>query len=104
MTTFDDRERAFETKFAQDEELEFRALARRDRLLGEWAGGKLGKSGDELAAYAQEIVRTDIQTPGDEDVLQRLAADLDGRVTEAEIRARMDSLLVECRAAVKAGA
>jgi hypothetical protein len=98
MTTFDERERAFEAKFARDGEMEFHALARRDRMLGEWAGGLLGKSGGALEAYAAALVRTDVQHPGDEDVVSQLARDLEGRATPAEIRAKMDDLMVEARA------
>ena len=100
MTTFDERERAFEAKFARDGEMEFRALARRDHLLGEWAGGLLGKTGEALEAYAAALVRTDVQHPGDDDVVRQLSRDLDGRATEAEIRARMDALMIEARAQI----
>lgn len=104
MTTFDDRERAFESQFVLERELEFKALARRDRALGQWAGSILGKSGEELSAYAESIVRADLEEPGDEDVFRKLTADLDGKLGEAEIRAKMDALLVEARAAVLAAA
>ena len=100
MTIFDDRERAFEAKFARDEEMEFRALARRDHLLGEWAGGLLGKTAGALEAYAAALVRTDVQRPGDDDVVAQLSRDLDGRASEAEIRARMDALMIEARTQV----
>lgn len=104
MTTFDDRERAFESHFALEEELQFKTVARRDRLLGEWAGALLGKSGDELAAYARAVVRSDLELPGDADLLRKVAADLRGKASEAEIQAKMDALLVESRAAVQATA
>ena len=67
MTTFDRREEGFEKKFAHDEELRFKAMARRNRLLGEWAAEKLGLSGDEAAAYAKTVVMADFEEPGDED-------------------------------------
>ena len=92
MSQFDDRERAYETKFAHDAELRFKAEARRNRLLGEWAGEKLGKTGDDLAAYAKEVVRADFEEAGDEDVYRKVAADLGDRSSEQEIRAKMSEL------------
>jgi hypothetical protein len=103
MTTFDDRERGYEGKFVLDQETAFRVHARRNRMLGEWAGAKLGKSGDELAAYAREVVKADFEEPGDEDVYRRLATDLAGVADEAEIRAKMLSTLAEAQASVQAG-
>ena len=76
MTTFDDREAAFENKFAHDEALRFRAIARRDRLVGLWAAQKLGKTDAEADAYARDVVSTDLKKPGDEDVFDKLRADL----------------------------
>jgi len=98
MTTFDERDRAFEAKFASDEEHAFRILARRDRLLGEWAGAILGKSGEALKAYAAGIVRADLQGPGDEDVALKLEADLAGRPEAAQVRERMKTVLETLRA------
>ena len=72
MTTFDDRERAQEAKFAHDAELNFKAEARRNRLLGEWAAGLLGKSGEDAKAYALSVVTSDFEEPGDEDVFRNL--------------------------------
>ena len=95
MTTFDDREHAFENRFAHDEELRFKAVSRRDRLLGLWAAGLMGKSGDEADAYARDIVRADFAEHGDEDVMRKLEADLAGRADRAAIRERMDALLAE---------
>ena len=100
MTTFEDRERAFESKFALDQEQDFRAHCRRDRWLGLWAGEILGKTGDELAAYAQAIVRADFEHPGEEDVARRLEADLAGRPEAAQVRARMAELLAKARSEV----
>ncbi len=88
MTTFDDRERAFEAKFAHDDELQFRVNARRDKLVGLWAAGKLGLNGDAAAEYAASIVREDFKEPGDEDVIAKLVADLPG-VSEGDIRAQL---------------
>lgn len=93
MTTFDDRERGFENKFAHDEEMQFRAVARRNRLLGLWAAGLLGKSGDEADAYAREVVKSDFVEAGEHDVYRKVAADLGERATETEIRTKMVELL-----------
>ena len=77
MTTFDQREEAFEAKFAHDEELRFRATARRDKLLGMWAAEKLGKTGEEAEAYARDLVRTDIREHGDRAVFRKIRHDFD---------------------------
>lgn len=100
MTTFDDRERAFEAKYAHDAEMVFKADARRNRLLGEWAAGLLGKSGDDVTTYARSIVASDFDEPGDEDVYRRLATDLAGKADEAEIRAKMAELRIAARAQI----
>ena len=97
MTTFDDRERAQEAKFAHDAELNFKAEARRNRLLGEWAAALLGKTGDDARAYAMTVLTSDFEEPGDEDVYRKLAADLAGKADEATIRAKM----VELRAVAR---
>ena len=93
MTTFDDRERSYEAKFARDADLQFKAEARRNRLLGEWAAELLGKSGEEAKAYALTVVSSDFDEPGDEAVYRKLAADLDGKADEATIRAKMAELV-----------
>ncbi len=97
MTTFDDRERAHEAKFAHDAELNFKAEARRNRLLGEWAAGLLGKTGDDARAYALTVVTSDFDEAGDEDVFRKLAADLAGQADEDTIRAKMAELRVTAR-------
>ncbi|MDF3605660.1 DUF1476 domain-containing protein [Paracoccus sp. DMF-8] len=97
MTTFDDRERSYEAKFALDAELNFKAEARRNRLLGEWAAELLGKSGDDARAYALTVVTSDFEEPGDEDVFKKLQADLEGKVDEAGIRAKMAELRIVAR-------
>ena len=79
MTTFDDREKGFERKFAHDEELKFRATARRNKLLGLWAADKLGLAGDEAQAYAREIVKADLAEPGEEDVFRKVRSDFDAK-------------------------
>ena len=97
MTTFDDRERSFETKFAHDAELRFKAEARRYRLLGEWAAGLLGKTGDDARTYALTVVTSDFEEPGEDDVFRKLSEDLAGRADEATIRAKMVELREEAR-------
>jgi len=97
MTTFDDRERAFESKYAHDAEMQFRATARRNKLLGLWAAGLLGKTGAEAEAYAAEVVKSDLQEAGDEDVVRKVAADLDGKASAQDIRVKLDELLIEAK-------
>ncbi len=97
MTTFDDRENAFENKFAHDEEMKFRAEARRNRLLGLWAADLLGKTGDEATAYATEVVKSDFQEAGDEDVFRKVSGDLGSRVDEATIRRQMAELMIKAK-------
>ncbi|MCV2870406.1 DUF1476 domain-containing protein [Defluviimonas sp. WL0002] len=97
MTTFDDRENAFENKFAHDEELRFKAEARRNKLLGLWAAGLLGKTGDDAAAYAKEVVMADFEEAGDEDVFRKVAGDLGDRAEEPMIRAKMFELMEEAK-------
>jgi hypothetical protein len=105
MTTFDKREEAFEKKFALDEEQKFKAVARRNRLFGLWAAEKLGITGDAANAYAKEVVAADFEA-GDKDVLHKVLKDLTARgaaITEAELRVKMDELMVQAAAQVKAG-
>ncbi|MDH3669057.1 MAG: DUF1476 domain-containing protein [Paracoccaceae bacterium] len=100
MSTFDDREKAFEKKYAHDTEMQFKAEARRNKLLGLWAAGKMGLSGDAAEAYAKSVVIADLEEAGDEDVYRKVAGDLDERgtgVTEAEIRAEMQNLLATAK-------
>lgn len=93
MTTFDDRENAFENKFAHDEEMKFRAEARRNKLLGLWAAELLGKTGDDADAYAKEVVKADFEEAGHEDVVRKVAGDL-GDIADADtIRGKMHELL-----------
>lgn len=98
MPTFDDRENAFENKFAHDSEMQFKAEARRNKLLGLWAAELLGKSGDEAAAYAREVIKSDFQEAGDEDVFRKVSGDLGGRASEAAIRAKMAELMTVAKA------
>lgn len=98
MTTFDDRENAFENKFAHDAEMQFKAEARRNKLVGLWAAELLGKSGDEAEAYAKEVIAADFEEAGHEDVYRKLAGDLGDKVDEATIRAQMTACLSEAKA------
>jgi hypothetical protein len=93
MTTFDDRENAFENKFAHDAEMQFKAEARRNKLLGLWAAELMGKSGEEAQAYAKEVVRADFEEAGHEDVVRKLKGDLGDRANEATIRNKMVEFL-----------
>ena len=82
MTNFEDREKGFERKFAHDEELKFRATARRNKLLGLWAADQLGLSGDEAQAYVVEVIKADLAEPGDEDVVRKVRSDFDAKGVE----------------------
>jgi hypothetical protein len=100
MTQFNDRERAFESKFAHDEEMKFRVLARRNRLLGEWAAGKMGLSQAETESYAKDVVRADFEEAGDEDVIRKVLGDLTSagvEVNDAEIRQALEHKTVEAK-------
>ncbi|GHA40565.1 aldolase [Amylibacter ulvae] len=94
MSTFDDRERAYENKFAHDEEMRFKAFARRNKLVGLWAAELLGKTQGEADAYAKEVVKADFEEAGDEDVYRKLSGDLGDKASEADIRAKMAELLL----------
>lgn len=93
MTTFDDRENAFESKFAHDSEMQFRAEARRNKLLGLWAAELMGKTGDAAAAYAMEVVNSDFEEAGSEDVVRKVAADLGAKSSSDAVRAKLQELL-----------
>lgn len=94
MTTFDDREHAFEAKFAHDEEMVFKAEARTNKKLGLWAADLLGKSGDEAEEYAKSVIIADFEEAGHEDVVRKVAADLEGKADADTIRAKRAELLV----------
>jgi len=98
MSSFDDRENAFESKFAHDAEMQFKADARRNKLLGLWAAELLGKTGDDAAEYAKEVVKSDFEEAGDEDVYRKVAGDLGARADETTIRSKMASLMAEAKA------
>jgi len=98
MTTFDKRKDAFENKFAHDAELKFKAEARRNKLLGLWAAGLLGKTGDAAENYAKSVVQADFQEAGDEDVFRKIRADFDaGGIAQSDhqIRRTMDELMAK---------
>lgn len=100
MTSFDNREKAFETKFARDEEMAFRVTARRNRLVGQWAAQKMGLTPEETDAYAKAVVQADFEEAGDEDVMRKLFGDLTAaavEIEEADVRRAMDESMVEAR-------
>jgi len=101
MSTFDDREKAFEAKFAHDAEMQFKAEARRNKLLGLWAAEKMGMSGEAAESYARDVIAADFEEPGHEDVYRKVAGDLEAKaveVTEQEIRAKMAEYLTVAKA------
>ena len=95
MTNFDNREKAFENMYARDADLRFKVLARRDRLAGLWAAEKLGLSGDAATDYAKSVILADLEAPGDEDVIAKLAGDLGDKATDADIRAALEVAFIE---------
>lgn len=97
MSTFDDRENAFENKFAHDAEMQFKADARCHRLLGLWAAEKLGKTGEAAETYAKEVVKSDFEEAGHEDVVRKVAADLGDASSPEEIRAKRAELLATAK-------
>jgi len=106
MTTFDNRKDTAEKKFALDAELEFKATARRNKLLGLWVAEKLGKSGAEAEAYAKSVVMADFEEAGDEDVFRKIRADFDAAtISESDhvIRRTMDELMAKAIEQIKAG-
>ena len=106
MTTFDKREEGFEKKFALDEEQKFKAEARRNKLLGLWVAEKLGMSADAASAYAKDVIAAEFETAGDGNVVRKVMGDLAAKkvaVTEAQIHAKMDELMAQAVAQVKAG-
>ncbi len=106
MNTMDDRKNAFENKFAHDEELKFKAMARRNKLLGLWAAEKLDKSGDEAEAYAKEVIVSDFEEAGDDDVFRKVRGDFDAAgvdQSDHQIRRTMDELLEQAVSEVQQG-
>ena len=106
MTTFDKREEGFEKKFAMDEESRFKANARRNKLLGLWAAEKLGKSGEDADAYAKEVVRSDFEEAGDDDVFRKVRKDFDAKgvsQSDQDIRKAMVDLMALAIEQIKTG-
>ena len=106
MTTFDQRKDAYENKFAHDEELRFKATARRNKLLGLWAAEKLGKSGAEAEAYAKSVVVADFEEAGDEDVVRKVKSDFAAAsvtIADSELRQVMSELLIRAAEEIQAG-
>ncbi|MEE4120958.1 MAG: DUF1476 domain-containing protein [Paracoccaceae bacterium] len=103
MTTFDDRESAFENKFAHDAEMEFKAESLRNKLIAYWACELMGRSAEDAAGYAKEVIRADFIAPGHDDVVQKLVADLGDLADEATIRAKMAEFLEQARRKVREG-
>ena len=104
MSTFDKREDAFEKRYVHDEEMQFKAVARRNRLLGQWAAEKLGLSGDDAVEYAKAVVRADFEEPGEEDVFRKIRGDFDEAKVEQsdhQIRRTMEELMAEAITQVK---
>lgn len=93
MSSFDERQQRFESKFANDAEARFRVEARRDKIVGAWAAGLLGLSGEKATEYARSVVRADLEEPGDDDVFRKLRADLPKSVSDEDIRAAMSDAL-----------
>jgi len=100
MTAFDDRKRAQEAKFARDQDVQFRIIARRNRLIGEWAAERMSLTPEETDAYAKAVVQADFEEAGDEDVIRKLAGDLTAaqvEISDAEIRAALNDKAAEAR-------
>lgn len=100
-TTFDKREEGFEKQFAHDEELRFKAMARRNKMLGLWAAGLLGKTGADAEAYAKEVVLADFEEAGDNDVVRKVLKDLAGKADEQQVRAQLAVFLAQAVEQVK---
>jgi hypothetical protein len=104
MTTFDKREEGFEKKFAHDEELKFKAYARRNKLLGLWAAAELGMTGADADAYAKEVVLADFEEAGDNDVIRKVVTDLKSKgVTETDVQQKLSEFLAQAVAQIQAG-
>ena len=103
MTTFNDRENAFENKYAHDEETKFKIAARANKLLGLWAAELLGKSGDDAAAYALEVIKSDFEEAGHEDVVRKVVTDFNGEMSDDEVRAKLVELTSTAVEQIEAG-
>jgi len=102
MSTFDDRENAFENKFAHDAEMQFKADARRNKLLGLWAAKMMGKSEENATTYVKEVIKSDFEEAGHEDVVRKVAGDLGDKSNTDEIRTKMDEFLATAKAQLMA--
>lgn len=105
MTSFEDREKGFERKFAHDEELKFKATARRNKLLGLWAAGEMGITGDAAQAYAREVIKADLEQPGEEDLFRKIRKDFDAKgvqQSDHQIRRKMSDLMSAAVAQIEA--
>ena len=106
MTIFDDRQKGFESKFALDQEQEFKAIARRNKLLGLWAAARMGLSAESAEKYADAVVRADFEQPGEEDVFRKIAQDFEGAgltFSAGEVRRKMDELSSVARDQIRSG-
>lgn len=106
MNSFDDRQKSFEKKFAHDAELKFKAESRRNKMLAEWIGAKLGMSDDEIAVYVKDVRRADFEEAGDDDVFRKVRADLDAKgvaLSDEDLRSQMTEFLAKAIADVEAG-
>jgi hypothetical protein len=106
MSNFNDREKAQEAKYANDQETSFKAGARRNKLLGIWTAEQLGLSGDDAAAYAREVIAADFEETGEEDVFRKVWGDLQAKnvdISEHRVRKQMEELLVEATRQIQAG-
>jgi hypothetical protein len=105
MSGFEDRQKDFENKFKHDQELQFKVTARRNRIFGEWAGSQMGLSGEALTAYAKDVVMSDFEKPGDDDVLEKVQSDMKAAgsdVSTERLRKQMDDLMLEAKKQVMA--
>jgi hypothetical protein len=103
MSTFDERERAFENKYAHDQEMIFKAIARRNRKLGLWAAELLGKTAQDAENYAMDVIRADFEEAGHEDVVRKVSADLANLADDALIRAKMEEFLSQSKVELSEG-
>jgi hypothetical protein len=104
MASFEDREKGFERKFAHDEELKFKATARRNKLLGMWAAAEMGITGDAAQGYAREVIKADLEQPGEEDVFRKIRKDFDAKgvqQSDHQIRRKMSELMGEAIAQIE---
>lgn len=106
MSSFDERERGFEGKFAHDQDLEFRAMSRRNKAAARWAAGLMGLEGDHVEDYVKAVIRSEVEQPSSEDVARKLSQDLKAAgvvVSDGELHNRMEELLAQAREQIRAG-